>query len=106
MAATALTVADAAALPDGWSFSVEAALSLSLSSFPALPPSPPVHHLLPSSLAQAPSALLLLGLLLPQLLPACLPASLALHLPRFLPFPSPVPLVAQLGIMKFSVPLQ
>lgn len=91
MAATALTDADAAAFPDGWSFCVEAALSLSLplsrSSSPA-PPSP----LLFIIFRPAPS----LWLPPPCFSSArcccscCLPASLALQHPHFLPFSSPL----------------
>lgn len=70
MAAVALTDADAAALPDGWSFCVEVTLPLLLCLPPITPPT-----LLPAPLpGSAASALLLLGLLLPQLLPQLLPA--------------------------------
>lgn len=75
MAVEALTDADAAALPAGSSFCVEAALGFSLPPIP--PPSRPPLRLLPSFPVLAPRALLLLSLLLPQLLPACLLHSLS-----------------------------
>lgn len=74
MAVEALTDADAAALPAGSSFCVEAALGFSL---PPIPPSRPPLRLPPSFPVLAPRALLLLSLLLPQLLPACLLHSLS-----------------------------
>ena len=105
MVAAAPTDADAAALPDGLSFCVEAALSVA----PAHPPlSPPLL----SVFCPAPS-LSRSGSLHPAspqpaaaTVAACLPASLALHLPVFLPLLSPALLSTQLWIMKFSVALQ
>lgn len=85
MAVETLTDADAAALPAGSSFCVEAALSLTralgFSLPPIPPPSRPLLRLLPSFPVLAPRALLLLSLLLPQLLPACLLHSLSTPLP-------------------------
>lgn len=87
IAATALIDADAAAVPEGWSFCVEAALSLSRSSSPTHPPLPSCS----SSSAQLPHS----GSLRPaslQLAAATVAACL-LHLLYILPifclFPLP-----------------
>lgn len=88
MAVTALLDADAAAFPDGWSFCVEAALSLSRSSSPAHPPLPscsPSSAQLPHSSSPHPAS--------PQLAAATVAACL-LHLlyifPIFCLFPLPL----------------